>query len=152
MTWSFKLRNGDLTLGGTSFGTITGEEKLVQDLRCYLLERMGNDDMHPEFGSLLDGGRLEDGTEQPGFIGGPNSALVELEIENEIQRLVLAYQARQLARAKADRLTYGKTTLHRGEVLLSLSNISIIRKEDLMDISLTLETAANTTIELGLEV
>lgn len=150
MTWSFQLRNGDLALDGANYATVTAEQKLVQDLRAYLLEKMGTDNMHPSFGSLMDGGRRPDGTEVPGVIGQQNAALVQLEIESDIRRLVNDYQSRQLARAQEDKLVYGKTTLHRGEVLLRLMEIDFRAAQDTLFITLVIETAKESTITLDL--
>lgn len=150
MTWSLQLRNGDLTLGNASYGTVTGERKLVQDLRAYVLEQMGTDDMHPEFGSLIDGGRLPDGTEVQGTIGKMNTELARVEVEAELRRLINAFQARQLQRAKDDRIVYGKTTLTKGEVLLGLSDMVFTRSGDALSVVLVLQTAADTSPEVSL--
>lgn len=150
MTWSLELRNGDLTLGEAAFGTVTGEAKLVQDLRAYILERIGTDDAHPSFGSLLDGGRLSDGTAVAGIIGQPNTELAQLEVESEIRRLATEYQNRQLARAKDDRITYGKTSLTRSEVLLGIREIDLEQDLDSLNLTVHLETAAKSTIALDI--
>lgn len=147
MTWSLQLANGDLTLGRASYGSVTGSQKLVQDLRCYLLEQMGTDDAHPEFGCLLEGG-VHRGEYVEGVIGLANDELTQLIIEGEIRRIVLDYQARQLARAKSDRARYRKATLTRGEILVSLSNISMVRSEDRLDVTLNLVTPENDSVVL----
>jgi hypothetical protein len=152
MTWSLALRNGDLTLSSASYGTVTGEDKLVQDLRAFILERMGTDDMHPSYGSLLDGGRLPDGTEKSGPIGSSDIEFAQLEIETELRRIISIYQNRQLARAKDDRLTYGKTTLSKSEVLLAIQGINFRQVGDTLNVQLNLQTAANTTIPLTIDV
>lgn len=153
MTWSLQLRNGDLSLGGASYGTVTGEDKLAQDLRCFILEQMGTDDMHLDYGSTLNGGRMPDGTLVPGVIGhATNDEFAELEVESELRRIIGQYQARQLQRAKDDRLVYGKTTLHRGEVVLGVRSIAIQRTVDTMNVTITIETAADSLVTLGLEV
>lgn len=152
MTWSLQLRNGDLTLGNASYGTVTGEDKLVQDLRAYILERRGTDNAHPSFGSLLDGGINTDGSWAKGFIGQTNNAFVQLEVETELRRIVSEYQARQLQRAKDDRLIYGKTTLTKGEVLLGITSLDIDATTDALNITIGLETARGTTVELALNL
>jgi hypothetical protein len=152
MTWSLRLQNGDLTLGNASYGTVTSEEKLVQDLRCYILEQMGTDDMHPNFGSLLDGGYRSDGSSVKSLIGTPNDAFTQLGVETELRRIIADYQDRQLRRAKDDRIVFGKTTLTKGEVLLAVDEMRVEPTEDKLIVTLTLQTASNTTVELGLEL
>lgn len=141
MTWSLKLRNGDLALGTGRYASVSGSDKLVQDLRNHILERMGNDDMHPDFGSLIDGGITPEGRVKEGLIGGVNDEFTLLQIEVEIRRIIREHQARQLERAKDDRLVYGKATFNRGEVLIALSNVHVERTEDTLKLNLTLATA-----------
>lgn len=151
MSWSLQLQNGDLTLNQASYGTVTGEAKLVQDLRCYILEEMGTDDMHPDYGAVLNGGTLSDGTTAPGFIGLVNDDFTQLQIESELQRIIQNYQNLQLARAKDDRLVYGKTSLTRNEILMS-ADFNFSTSLDKLTVNLTLTTAANSTVDLTLDL
>src|SRR4051812_21440558 len=123
MSWSLKVRRGDLVLSGTKFDTVIQEEKLTQDFRCFILERMGTDPMHRWYGSLLDGGVKEDGTIVTSLISTTDWLLAQLEIETDIRRIANLYQRMQVARAKRDRDRYGKSTLTKGELLFSISGI-----------------------------
>src|SRR5437868_3509816 len=115
MSWSLRVSNGDLVLEGGKLGTVTGSAKLLQDFRHYLLERMGDDPLHPSYGSLIDGGRLTNGQIVPSPIGGVNWKMITLELESEIRRIAAAYQNMQLQRAKNDSTYYGKSTLTAAE-------------------------------------
>lgn len=150
MTWSLKVSGGDLQLSGGGMQTVTGEQKLVQDLRCFILERIGTDDLHPRYGSTLNGGTLPDGREAPGIIGESDLSFAELEIESEMRRMVRLYQADQLQRAQSDQTIYGKTTLSRGEVLVSLDAINIVQDQDTLHITLGVKTANNTGVGVDL--
>lgn len=149
MSWSLKVSHGDLELSQASFSTVSGGAKLAQDLRGYILEHMGTDDLHPEFGSLLDGG-IRNGEYVEGVIGQPNDALSLALVEREIRRLVADYQARQLTRARNDAAIYGKATLSKGEVLLSLSRIDTTQADDTMYITLNILTGDGSAISLDL--
>lgn len=151
MSWSLRLHNGDLALSGSSLATVTNEEKLVQDLRCALLEKMGTDSLHPTYGSTIDGGTLPDGNEAPGVIGlSPQAAA--MTVQSEIQRVVQTYQAQQLARAKNDRLTYNRVSLTPNEVLLSVPSITIEQKQNALNITVTLQTASGQNVAVALSV
>jgi hypothetical protein len=150
MSWSLRLQHGDLLLSGAGLATTTGASKLAQDLRCYILEEMGLDDMHPDYGSTLNGATLADGTNVPGVIGITDPQLAQTELEVEMRRIVNAYQANQLARAKADRLRFGKATLTRGEALLQLSGIDQQRVADTLYVTLKLVTVAQTQLSIAL--
>lgn len=151
MSWSLKVSHGDLVLSQASLSTVSGSDKLAQDLRAFILERMGTDDLHPEFGSLLDGG-IRNGEYVEGVIGQSNDALSLALVQREIRRIVADYQARQLTRARNDAAIYGKATLAKGEVLLSLSRIDTTQVEDTMNITLDILAGDGATISLDLSI
>lgn len=148
MSWSLQLRNGDLTIGGASLGTVNNQAKLVQDLRCAILERMGTDPDHPWFGSLIDGGRLN-GVEQESLIGTSNWNLAALSIEAEIRRIVSQYQTQQINRTQADRTTYGKPTLTPQELLMSVANVEFFQAQDNLLCRVTLVTGTGTELPIN---
>jgi hypothetical protein len=151
MSWSLRLEHGDLSLSGASLGTVTNEQKLVQDLRCWILEKMGTDDLHPGYGSLIDGGVSPDGTFSMGVVG-ESLDLVVLSVESELRRIVSEYQGQQLSRAKSDRFVYNKATLTVREVLLSISEITVSLSEDRLNVVLGLQTAAGQNIDITLAI
>lgn len=148
MSWSLQLRNGDLTIGGASLGVVTNQAKLVQDLRCAILERMGTDPDHPWFGSLIDGGRLN-GVEQPSLIATTNWNVAALTIEAEIRRIVGQYQTQQINRSQADRTSYGKPTLTPEELLMNVANIEFFQAQDNLLCRVTLVTGAGTELPIN---
>lgn len=152
MSWSLKLTHGDFELSNASLGTVTAENKLVQDFRCYLLERMGTDNLHPGFGSLIDGGIQPDGTEVESPIGESDVQTVVLFLEKEIRRIGSDYQQRQLARAKSDKFTYSKVTLTAGEILVGIPSVTFTQTMDTLDVVVALQTGNNTQRSLTIPV
>jgi hypothetical protein len=152
MTWSLKLKNGDLERSGGQLAKAVNETKMVQDIRCQLLQKMGIDDLHPEFGSLLDGGVAPDGTVRDSFIGMDDKEMVKLLIYNEIQRVISDYQSRQYARAKIDKMRYGKATLTRNEVVAGVQSITVNEKLDALNIVITLISGEKTLQNIELSV
>lgn len=151
MSWSLKVSHGDLDLSQASLGTVTGTAKLVQDLRCFILERMGTDDLHPSYGSLLDGG-FRNGQYVEGVIGSANDEMSIVVVHSELRRIVAAYQAMQLARARQDLAIYGKATLAKGEVLLGLNNIEFTQRQDTLTVTLHITVGDGTSIPLSLDL
>lgn len=149
MSWSLRLRNGDLAIDGNHFETVTAEHKLIQDLRCHILEQMGTDSAHRGFGSLIDGGRKPDGRIVESVIGRIDWEYVRLEVEADLQRIFSEHQAKQLVRAKSDSFTYNKTTLTAGEVLIGVNELRFIRSLDGLIILITVRTAANSFVTLN---
>jgi hypothetical protein len=152
MSWSLQLRNGDLALGGTQLGTVTGPQKLVQDLRCALLEPRGWDDAHPSYGSLLDGGRDDNGADMASVIGTSNWERISLRVEGEIRRICALQQQAQLDRAKNDRYTYGESTLAPNELLVRVSSVSMFQAQDTLLARVTLETGTGNVAEIDIPV
>jgi len=145
MSWSLKLKNGDLVLGGKGLEKATDEQKLTQDLRCHLLQRMGDNDLHPTFGSLLDGGTTPDGQLKESIIGMDDQQLASSLIQIEIQRVLSNYQDAQLARVKRDKIHYGKATLTKGEVLFGLSGIQVNANMDNLYVLVNLSTGRQSS-------
>lgn len=148
MSWSLQITHGDFTVNQSQYGTVTDAFKLTQDLRCAILEKMGTDNMHPSFGSLINGGTTPDGTEVSGVIGLLDWNQVTNTVNGELQRIASAYQAQQLNRAKADRATYNRVSLSPAEVLMAISNIEFIQDQDTLQVSIEIQTAAGQNINL----
>lgn len=150
MSWSIRVKNGDLALGASRLDTVTAQSKLLQDLSHWFREHMGTDRLHPEHGSLLDGG-LEDGEFFPGVIGEVGTAPNVAFIESEIRRIVGEYKTQQSERAKDDRLRYNKATLTAGELLLSLDDVQMNQQLDRIIVRLFITTGiGQTTLDLAL--
>lgn len=153
MSWSLQItEEGDFNVEASRYSTVTGQQKLVQDFRCALLEPMGTDNLHPEFGSLIDGGITPEGVVSNGVIGETDLDLITLFIQTEVNRIARLMQQSQLARAKADKLTYGKATLTPQEVLLSLNGIQFTQSQDTLFAVISLTSANNANFSINLPV
>ncbi len=152
MSWSLQLRGGDLVINGAKLGQVTGSAKLVQDLRCALLEHQGNDDMHPSYGSLIDGGMDDNGREVESLLGGMNWELIALRVESEIRRIAQTHQQGQLQRAKQDRYTYGDSTLNPTELLLNVSQVEMFHTQDTLLVRVHISTGSGQDVVLDLPV
>lgn len=150
MSWSLELRGGDLTIDGAKLGRTTGAQKLVQDLRCALLEPRGFDDFHPTYGSLIDGGIDEYGVTVPGIIGSVDWEFAALRIQSEIRRVATEYQKQQATRARNDRSVLGESTLTNDELLLDISDIQMTQAQDRLMVRVTLRTATGQTIPVDI--
>lgn len=152
MSWSLQIANGDLALGGAQFGQVTGQAKLVQDLRCALLEERGHDDMHPGFGSLIDGGLDDYGVYQQSLIGTTDWSRIALRVESEIRRICQEYQRAQLERARQDRYKFGESTLSQDELLLQISSIEMLQAQDQMMVTVSLITGSGSQVNMNVPV
>ena len=142
------MKHGDLSVDGRghSLAVARDEEKLLQDLKSALLHKQGEDFTVPGYGSILEGGVTPDGVRAMGFIGRTIDELLMLEIEEEVRRVLSAHQQYQVSRAKNDEATYGRITLSRGEILLSVGKISVEQSSDLLSINVYLQTGSGSTV------
>jgi hypothetical protein len=109
---------------------------------------MGTDEDHPWFGSLIDGGRLN-GVDQPSIIATDNWNMAVLAVESEIRRIVDQYQKAQIIRTERDRTTYGKPTLHPGEILMGVGSIEFYQAQDNLLCRVTLITGTDVEITVN---
>lgn len=117
---NFKLFNGDLALGRSNrIDTVAGHAKLLQDLRCWLLEPYGIGFMTPNFGSFL----TETGSK--GFIGKPIGVETKAELISEIQRILTLYQASQQEKIKIAKMNNTLNLYSRKEILNQIVDIEI---------------------------
>lgn len=150
MSWSFHVHNGDLNMSGPGgFSVVAGSQKLIQDLKHWILEPQGTDPMHPDYGSAFDAGRRVNGTVVEGMIGEPLIRERLLDVESELRRILAAYQGQQLLRLQRDSAQFsGKNTFAPNEILQSVSNIAVDQLADRIICNVALRTHNNQDISL----
>lgn len=112
---------------------VTGTQKVFQDLKHWLLEPRGNDVMHPEYGSTLDGGINPDGTVVGTHIGELIDRERLMDIEAEIRRIIFAYMQQQVERVRRESIELrGKNTLSFGEIVASLDRLDVLPIHDVV--------------------
>jgi hypothetical protein len=149
MTWSLQIRNGDLALNGPGgFQQVSGMQKLIQDLRDWMLEPQGTDPVHPDYGSNLDGGTNPDGSLIETHIGSVIDRERLLDIESELRRILASYQQQQLARLQFETVQFGgKNTFSQAEILASVNEVAVEQFGDviLARISVTAQDGSSIT-------
>ena len=128
MTFSLALGNGDLVQNGSSLAIVYGTNKLVQDMTCWLEERLGVDRFHPRYGSVL-----------PNFIGGMVTASTQAGVQSEIDRVLGNYQAVQNLAFTANSQLFSLD-----ELLNTLANVDIGITYDTVSAAISVTTGANT--------
>lgn len=149
MSWSLQIQNGDFAVSGSSLGIVTDYNKLVQDLTCAIMEKMGYDPLHPWYGSLIDGGTTPQGLTSPSLIG-MDPQTVANQVQSELTRITGDLQNQQLARAQADQATYNRSTITPGEALVSVSSIEFEQQQDTLIVTVGLITALGSSLSLSL--
>jgi phage baseplate assembly protein W len=131
MSFSLALQNGDLVQRGGRLGIVYGTEKLVQDLNVWLTEGYGGDQMHPEFGSILES-----------YIGTIINPATKAEVRSEVLRVLQNYQAVQLRGIKNTPQKYSLS-----EILYSINDIKISITYDTVSVMISVGTAPPETLE-----
>ncbi len=148
MSFSLELKNGDLGLSGTSLGTVTNAAKLQQDLVSAILTPLGFEELHPQFGSILENDLINPEVQ---IIGSRDFSHAAALVRSELIRLCQNYQAQQIARNEDDGMKFGKPTLTPGEILLSVRGVTFTQAQDHLLCTLKLEIG-NDSIELNIPV
>jgi len=153
MSTSFKLTNGDLSVGaGRAYEVVQGRDKLRQDLTLWLMERIGQDPMTPTYGSRLDGGVIG-GREIPSYIGQIASDNNSNQIRMEVLDLLVEYQNMQLDKIRNETLLYrGKNTLEADEVIDSINSVDVTQIGTTILVRVVLTTLGNTSLKVTLPI
>jgi hypothetical protein len=149
MSTSLSIVNGDLVIGsGRKFETVSGKAKLMQDLKLWVLEKIGSDPLLPTYGSILDGGKIN-GQIVDSLIGG----LATQENINNIRistiDLLDRYQSMQFEKMRGESLIYnGKNTLDADEVIDEIISVNVAQVETTIMVQVILTTLAGSTLKL----
>lgn len=139
MSYSLALHNGDLSLNGRSYATVTGPAKVYQDLRCALLTPLGFYENNLGWGSQLET-----------FIGESNWNRVATLVGGEIRRIVADYQAKQVTRNQSDGERFGRYTLSPSEIVLGVKEIEFTRTVDVLLVTVEIELGAESIISINI--
>lgn len=150
MTYSLHLRNGDLNFAGPGgYAVVSGRQKLIQDLKNWLLEPQGSDPFHPEYGSILNG-NAAGMPEAEDFIGSVLTSEKLIQIEAEVRRVLGAYQRQQLDRLNQEVISYGgKNTFSQGEILYSVEAVDVHQVADTVLVRVSITTGDGSQLSFS---
>ena len=144
MSKSLSITTGDLSVTGRHYDTVSGKDKLIQDLRCALIEQVGDDPATPEFGSRF---------ETDDYLGQVYSDELAQEAQIDVITILQEYQAAQLAKIQQEVITYnGLNTLSEGEVIETIDSVDSIFSGDTLIIRVQLTTIGGDQIKIDVPV
>ena len=138
-TW--RLSGGDLVLGRGGFQTVTGVDRIMQQLRAALGEPLGIDRFHPGWGSQIDD-----------LVGLPLDGVTLFELEQEVNRVVGNYITVQDAKITRDRNLGVRARYSQADVLARVEKVDITSRTDSATITITIGTAAGDRVTSEIEV
>lgn len=129
MTYSLMLSGGDLSSASSMLQTVSGTEKLKQDIHAWLTEAYQIDRFHPKYGSLMTS-----------YIGQPMNVDSVFAIQVEVARVLSNLQSYQKQMYQQDPTLYSPD-----ELLDYVDDISTVFDQDRLRIGITFRTATGYT-------
>lgn len=129
MTYSLMLSGGDLSSASSMLQTVSGTEKLEQDIHAWLTEAYQIDRFHPKYGSLMTS-----------YIGQPMNVDSVFAIQVEVARVLSNLQSYQKQMYQQDPTLYSPD-----ELLDYVDDISTVFDQDRLRIGITFRTATGYT-------
>lgn len=138
-TWA--LSQGDLDVAGDGNVTsITGADRIRQEISCWLMEPLGSDPLYPKFGSKL--------WDSIGMIA---TDMELMEIKAEVTRVVnnyIEYQQIQMNEAKSKDAQSFLNSWTKDDIIQSFDGVDVYSVGDTVTVSISLTTASGNDIEV----
>jgi len=135
------VSNGDIQLSGGKIQFVVASDKLVQDIRSWLVEPLGTGFTTPNFGSLL-----------PGMIGNPQTGSTVSSVTNEINRVLQLYQGQQIINLQSAQNSATLSNWNRDEIIQNIVSVDVSIQNTTILAQVTLLTLANNTINLNITI
>jgi len=152
MTWSLRLENGDLVRGsGNSLDTIMGQDKVIQDLFCWIKEPYGTDPLNPELGSFIEIGDESSGVLIDGTVSYFSNDYAEMVV-SEIRRIINAYRTKQMARLRVELQQYNGLYTFTDSEIVERYNVFYESNYDILYVTVDLEMVNGDFYRLNVPV
>lgn len=134
---AFALVAGDFVLGDSGYATVTGSQKVVQDLGLAMREPFACDRFHPRWGSVL-----------PNYVGEPIDEQTAMLVRSECSRLIRNYIMIQGGVIEEDVKLKRASRLTTEEVVTGVDGIDIRQNQDEYHIRVRLVLASGNQVNL----
>ena len=134
------VQNGDLQLdSGGKLKFERGSSKLIQDLRLWLQEPLGQGFTTPNFGSTL-----------VTMIGGTIQSGTSVQVQAEVQRILNLYQTQQLLTLQTYQNLSQLSNWNKSEIIYSIDSVTATPYYTSMNVAVSLTTLAGTKVSINL--
>ena len=135
---TFALKNGDLSLNGSSYAMVSGVDRVKQQLGLGVREHYGSDRFHTRWGSVL-----------PEWIGTvSNRQGIEIELRSEVLRVIKNFVTAQTAAIDARAVRGLSAVQAPNEVVVGVNSVTVEQQADRMIIRVSIRTAGGQDISL----
>lgn len=144
MSKSLSIASGDLSVTGRHYDTVSGKDKLIQDLRCALIEQVGTDPATPEFGSRF---------ETDDYLGQIYSETLAESAVIDVMTILQTYQQAQLTKIQQETVIYnGLNTFDAEEVIDTIDSVDSVFSGDTLVVRVQLTTIAGNQVKIDVPV
>ncbi len=138
---TFNVETGDLILMQGSFATLSGRQKIQQDLAIANITPYGSNRFHPRFGSVL-----------PSYIGQPIGATTKQLIYSEVNRVINNYNSVQLAKVKSFIQQGLQSPYGQDDLIQTINTIDVQQSYDTFYVTVNCTTMAGTQVSTSITV
>lgn len=135
---TLEVENGDLVLANGSFSTVTGPDKVSQDIEIAVLTPYGSDRFHPRYGSIFSS-----------YIGSPSNPSTATFIQAEMLRVIKNYMAVQLSKVKAAAQAGLASPFSQGELVASAGAINVQQQLDQFQVTASVNTTSGAQVNVS---
>lgn len=136
------LEGGDLVVGASSdYQMITDAAKVQQEVRCALVEPLGNDRFHPGWGSTISD-----------LVGEPVTPFLRTQVLSEVNRVVGNYAAVQKDKVETDSLSGSSTRFSTSEIVAAVRGVSVASRFETMKVRVAIGTLAGSTVTVSEDI
>lgn len=139
--FTLAIRDGDLAIGPQGFASVTGTQKIQQDLFVATAEPYGSDPYHPGWGSLLQN-----------YIGTPINDTTETLVTSEISRVVNNYMLVQQDQLQTAVNAGNANQYSSDEIISGVNSISVTQSTTSINVDVEVNTQngiVNVTTSAG---
>lgn len=135
-TWD--ITGGDVSISNGSFTTITGAEKVSQDIEVAVLTPYASNRFHPRYGSVFDN-----------LIGTPANPGTNALIQNELSRVIQNYIKVQVAKMQAAANANAANPYSQAEIVSAIGPIGVTQNLNQFTVSGSVTTLAGSQIPVS---
>lgn len=132
------LQNGDLVVTYGGHKTVSGRQKIAQEIALALGEPFGFDPYQKDMGSTLDD-----------FFGEPINDMTDAMIEAEVIRVVNKYISVQQRQVLQDNLQQRQSRFDSSDVVTGVDSVSVTSNLDTILVQLVLRTASGGQVQVS---
>ena len=138
---TFALESGDLVVSNGSYMTVSGAQRMQQQIGLSLMEPTGIDRFHPQWGSILDQ-----------LIGTSMTPDITERVKTEVYRVIKNIAALQNSAIQRSATVGSKPQVTPDELITGVTGVSVEQVRDAINVKISLSTAGRETVTVNTSI